>query len=35
MPVVAFYSKDSNLELQNEWENRLKVYYPSINLVLC
>ena len=33
MPVVAFYSKDSNFELQNEWENRLKIYYPSINLV--
>ena len=33
MPIIAFYSKDSNVELQNEWENRLKVYYPSINLV--
>jgi glyoxylate/hydroxypyruvate reductase A len=33
MPIIAFYSKDSNVELQNEWENRLKAYYPSINLV--
>ena len=33
MPVVAFYSKNSNIKLQNEWENRLQVYYPSINLV--
>ena len=33
MPVVAFYSNNSNFELQNEWENRLQVYYPSINLV--
>ena len=33
MPIIAFYSKDSNVELQNEWENRLKVYYKSINLV--
>ena len=33
MPIIAFYSKGSNIELQNEWENRLKLYYPSINLV--
>ena len=33
MPIIAFYSKDSKVELQNEWENRLKAYYPSINLV--
>ena len=33
MPDVAFYSNNSNIELQNEWENRLQVYYPSINLV--
>ena len=33
MPVVAFYSKNSNIKLQNEWEKRLQVYYPSINLV--
>ena len=33
MPVVAFYSKGSNLELQNEWENRLQVHYPLLNLV--
>ena len=33
MPIIAFYSRDSNVELQNEWEKRLKAYYPSINLV--
>ena len=33
MSVVAFYSNNSNVELQNEWENRLKVYDPLINLV--
>ena len=33
MPIIAFYSKDSNIDLQNEWEKRLKVYYPSVNLV--
>ena len=33
MPVVAFYSNNSNPELQNEWEKRLKEYNPSINLV--
>ena len=33
MPIIAFYSKDSDVELQNEWEKRLKVHYPSINLV--
>jgi len=33
MPVVAFYSKHSDLELQNEWEDRLRVHYPFVNLV--
>jgi len=33
MPVVAFYSKNSDLELQYEWENRLKVHHPLVNLV--
>ena len=33
MPIVAFYSKDSNIELLKEWENRLQVYFPSIKLV--
>ena len=33
MSVVAFYSNNSNIELQNEWENRLKVYNPLIDLV--
>ena len=33
MPIVAFFSKLSNPELQNEWERRLQAYYPLINLV--
>ena len=33
MPVVAFYSKDSNEKLKNEWEKRLRVYHPLISLV--
>ncbi len=33
MSLVAFYSNHSNIELQNEWENRLKAYNPYINLV--
>ena len=33
MPIVAFFSKLSNLEFQNEWESRLQAYYPPINLV--
>ena len=33
MSVVAFHSNNSNVELQNEWENRLKVYDPLITLV--
>ena len=33
MPVVAFYSKNSKIELMEEWEYRLKSYLPSIKLV--
>ena len=33
MPVVAFYSKGTSLEVQNIWEKRLKLYLPSIKLV--
>ena len=33
MPVVAFYSENTNEGLQNEWENRLQAHYPLINLV--
>ena len=33
MSIVAFYSKDSGLELKNDWEDRLKIYYPSVKLV--
>lgn len=33
MPIVAFYSKNSDLELQNEWEKRLQAHHPLINLV--
>ena len=29
MSIIAFYSKDSDLELKNDWENRLKIYYPK------
>ena len=33
MSIVAFYSNHNDVELQNEWEKRLKEYYPSVNLV--
>jgi len=33
MPVVGFFSKNSNIKLQIEWENRLQTYLPSIKLV--
>ena len=33
MSIIAFYSKDSNIDLKNQWENRLQVYYPSLKLV--
>ncbi len=33
MPVVAFYSKGTSIEVQKKWENRLKSYLPSIKLV--
>ena len=33
MSIVAFYSNNGNKELQNEWENKLKVYNPLITLV--
>ena len=33
MPFVAFHSEHSDLELQNEWEDRLRVYHPLVNLV--
>jgi len=33
MPIVAFYSKDSKIELMEEWECRLQLYFPSIKLV--
>ena len=33
MPLIAFYSKGTSLEIQNIWEKRLKLYMPSINLV--
>ena len=33
MPFVAFYSKHSDLELQNKWENRLRVHHPLVKLV--
>ncbi len=33
MPVVAFYSNHSNAKLQSEWENKIQVHYPLVNLV--
>ena len=33
MSIIAFYSKDSNIDLKNQWEKRLQVYYPSLKLV--
>ena len=33
MPIVAFYSKDSSVELLDEWEKRLQLYFPKIRLV--
>ncbi|MDA9973509.1 glyoxylate/hydroxypyruvate reductase A [Alphaproteobacteria bacterium] len=32
MPVVAFYSKGTSLEIQDIWEKRLKFYFSSITL---
>ena len=33
MPVVSFFSKNATMELQNEWEKRLRIHLPSIKLV--
>ncbi len=33
MAIVGFFSKNSTIKLQNEWEKRLRIYLPSINLV--
>ncbi len=33
MPIVGFFSKNSTLELQIEWEKRLRVHLPSVKLV--
>ncbi len=33
MPLVGFFSKNSALELQNEWEKRLRIHLPSVKLV--
>lgn len=33
MPLVGFFSKDASIKLQNEWEERLKIYFPAIKLV--
>ena len=33
MPIVGFFSKNSTIELQNEWEKRLRTYFPLITLV--
>ena len=33
MPVVGFFSKNTTIKLQNEWEKRLRMHLPSIKLV--
>ena len=33
MPIVGFFSKNASIELQNEWEKRLRYHFPLINLV--
>ena len=33
MPIVAFFNKGTSIEVQNNWENRLKSFIPSIKLV--
>ena len=33
MSIVAFYSNHGDVELQNEWEKRLKLHHPLVNLV--
>ena len=33
MPIVGFFSKNSTVELQIEWEKRLRVHLPSLKLV--
>ena len=33
MPVVGFFSKNATIELQNEWEKRLRTHLPSVRLV--
>ena len=33
MTIVAFYSKGTSIEVQNNWSKRLKFYYPSLKLV--
>ena len=33
MPVVGFFSKNTTIKLQNEWEKRLRIHLPSIKLV--
>ena len=33
MTIVGFFSKNSTIKLQNEWEKRLRIYLPSVKLV--
>ena len=33
MPIVGFFSKNTTIKLQNEWEKRLRIHLPSIKLV--
>ncbi len=33
MPIVGFFSKNTTIELQYEWEKRLRIHLPSVKLV--
>ena len=33
MPIVGFFSKNTTIKLQNEWEKKLRIHLPSIKLV--
>ena len=33
MPVVGFFSKNTTIKLQDEWEKRLRMHLPSVKLV--
>ena len=33
MPVVGFFSKNSSIDIQNDWEKKIRIHLPSVNLV--